>query len=184
VLDVAGALMVDSYVLALIDGMSQLGLNERLLNRMRTVSIRKMIDAGRDSIPLMTWDDGLSVGVKTLDDQHKRLIELLNQLHRSKASGKGDSTTRSVLNELLAYTVDHFACEERLFEQHGYPVAADHRQQHEILKGQVVDFATAFEAGKASLSAELFLFLRGWLNGHIRASDRGYGPFLSERGVG
>lgn len=81
VFDVAIAVLVDSYVHALVTGMSQIGLNERLLRRMRVVAIRKMIDTGRDSIPLMTWDDALSVQNATIDEQHRKLIELLNRLH-------------------------------------------------------------------------------------------------------
>lgn len=182
-LDVASAIMVDSYVSALVRGMSQIGLNDRLLKRMRTVAIRKMIDEGRESIPLMTWDDALSVGVQEIDTQHKRLIGLLNDLHHAKATGKGDATLKTVLRELVDYTHTHFAYEENLFETHGYPAKAEHEQAHVALKAQVVAFGEAFESGKASLSADLFLFLRNWLNGHIRGSDRRYSPFLRERGV-
>lgn len=183
VLDVALALMVDSYVSALLRGMSQIGLNDRLLKRMRTVAIRKMIDEGRESIPLMTWDDALSVGVETIDTQHKKLIGLLNDLHSAKATGKGDATLKAVLHELLEYTNSHFAFEENLFREHGYPNTSEHEQAHVALKSQVVAFAEDFASGKASLSADLFMFLRNWLNGHIRGSDRRYAPFLQERGV-
>lgn len=182
-LDVASALMVDSYVSALVRGMSQIGLNDRLLKRMRTVAIRKMIDAGRDSIPLMTWDDALSVGVQEIDTQHKRLIGLLNDLHQAKAAGKGDATLKGVLRELVDYTHTHFAYEEKLFKDHGYPGAEGHEQAHIALKAQVVAFGEAFESGKASLSADLFMFLRNWLNGHIRGTDRRYTTFFQSRGV-
>ncbi len=182
-LDVASAVMVDSYVSALVRGMSQIGLNDRLLKRMRTVAIRKMIDEGRESIPLMTWDDALSVGVSEIDTQHKKLIAILNELHHAKASGKGDATLKTVLRELVDYTHTHFAYEEKLFQEHGYPAKGEHEQAHVALKAQVVAFGEAFETGKASLSADLFMFLRNWLNGHIRGSDRRYGPFLREHGV-
>jgi len=182
-LDVAAAVMTDSYVSALLRGMSQIGLNDRLLKRMRTVAIRKMVDEGRSTIPMMTWDDALSVGVGTIDDQHKRLIQLLNDLHQAKAAGKGDATLKAVLRELVEYTNTHFAFEEALFREHGYPNASEHEQGHVALKSQVVAFVEAYEAGTASLSVDLFMFLRNWLNGHIRGTDRRYAPFFAERGV-
>lgn len=182
-LDVAAAVMVDSYVFALVRGMSQIGLNDRLLKRMRTVAIRKMIDDGRESIPLMTWDDALSVGVEEIDNQHKKLIAILNELHHAKAAGKGDATLKSVLRELVDYTHTHFAYEESLFATHGYPQEAEHVKAHVALKAQVVAFGEAFESGKASLSADLFMFLRNWLNGHIRGNDRRYTPFFRDKGV-
>jgi len=181
VFDVTVAVLVDSYVHALVTGMSQIGLNERLLKRMRVVAIRKMIDTGRDSIPLMTWDDALSVHIPEIDEQHKKLIELLNRLHECKAAKKGDATIRGILEELVDYTVYHFAFEEKLFDQHGYPQTPEHKESHRKLEAQVHEFAKAFEAGSASLSADLFMFLRGWLNGHIRGSDRQYGPFLQDK---
>ncbi len=181
VLDVAVAVLVDSYVHALMTGMSQIGLNEKLQQRMRVVAIRKMIDAGRDSIPLMTWDDALSVRIEAIDEQHKKLIDLLNRLHECKASKKGDQTISKILQELIDYTVYHFAFEEELFDKHGYPQTEEHKISHRKLEAQVLEFAKAFEAGSASLSADLFLFLRGWLNGHIRGSDRQYSPFIIEK---
>lgn len=183
VLDVAVAVLVDSYVHALVTGMSQIGLNERLLKRMRVVAIRKMIDTGRDSIPLMTWDDALSVHIEEIDEQHKKLIELLNRLHECKASKKGDATIKAILKELIDYTVYHFAFEEKLFDEHGYPQTKEHKESHRKLEEQVHEFAKAFDAGSASLSADLFMFLRGWLNGHIRGSDRQYSPFLGAKKV-
>lgn len=178
ILDVALAVIVDSYMHALMTGMGQIGLSERLQKRMRVVAIRKMIDAGRDSIPLMTWDDALSVRIDAIDEQHKKLIDLLNRLHQSKATKGGDATIRKILKELIDYTVYHFAFEEKLFDKYGYKQAVEHKKSHRMLESQVLEFAKAFEAGSASLSADLFLFLRGWLNGHIRGSDRQYAPFL------
>jgi len=178
ILDVALAVIVDSYMHALMTGMGQLGLSDRLQKRMRVVAIRKMIDAGRDSIPLMTWDDALSVRIDAIDEQHKKLIDLLNRLHQSKATKGGDATIRKILKELIDYTVYHFAFEEKLFDKYGYKQAMEHKESHRMLESQVLEFAKAFEAGRASLSADLFLFLRGWLNGHIRGSDRQYAPFL------
>jgi hemerythrin len=183
IIDIAQALMIASYETAIITGMSQLGFNDRLLNRMRTVAVRKMIDEARGNIPLMVWDDSLSVGVAEVDRQHKTLIDLLNALHDGKNQGRGSDVLGGALAKLATYTVEHFAYEEKVLTQHGYPELPGHIESHEKLKARVVEFKTAFDEGRSSLGVELFMFLRSWLNGHIRGSDRAYGKFLNAKGV-
>lgn len=183
VLGVARAVMVEAYEGAIIEGVVQLGFNPRLMTRLRGVAVRKMIDDSRSTMPLMVWDDALSVGVAEVDRQHKVLIELLNLLHSSSTAGKGNETLRKVLADLAGYTVDHFAFEEKMLAEHGYPELPEHKDSHEKLKGRVVEFKESFDAGRSELGVELFMFLRSWLNGHIRGSDRHYGRYLNSVGV-
>jgi len=183
VLGIAQALMVQAWEHAVINGVTQLGFNPRLMARMRTVAVRKMVDEGRDSMPVMVWDDSLSVGVAAIDQQHRRLVELLNQVHRSKTEGHGNEVVRSVLGALATYTVEHFAFEESLFAKHGYRELPAHRDAHQKLVARVASFIEALAAGRATLDSELFMFLRGWLNGHIRGSDRAAGRFLKSQGL-
>ncbi len=184
VMGTATSLMIVSYEQAIIRGMTQLGLNERLLSRVRTVAIKKMIDEGRSSLPLLAWSDALSVGIAAVDEQHRKLIGLLNELHQSSAQGKGGETVRKVLGELVAYTASHFAFEEELLTKHGYPELPEHKAAHDKLAAEVVRFNDEFQAGRGQLTAELFMFLRSWLNGHIRGSDKAYGRFLIAKGLG
>lgn len=183
ILDVAIGVMTDAAEHAVMVGVMQLGMNEKLVSRMRKVAIKKMIDTGRDALPLIDWNDSLSVGIAEVDNQHKVLIGILNRLHTSKARGGGAAELQQLLRELADYTRQHFAYEEQLLSKYGYPEYGPHKASHDKLTNQVVDFAHQFDAGAASLSAELFLFLRGWLNGHIRGSDRHYAAFLHTRGV-
>lgn len=183
VFGVAQALMIESYEHAIITGVTQLGFNPRLMARMRSVAVRKMVDEGRNSMALMTWDDSLSVGVAEIDAQHHRLVELLNQVHHSSSTGKGDDTVRTVLEGLAKYTVEHFAYEESLFTKHNFPDFRAHKDAHEKLVGRVLSFMEEWKAGRAAVGMDLFMFLRSWLNGHIRGSDRAAGRFLRSQGV-
>ncbi|MER2559907.1 MAG: bacteriohemerythrin [Myxococcaceae bacterium] len=183
VLGLAQAVMVQAWEQAIITGVTQLGFNPKLMARMRSVAVRKMVDEGRNSLPVMVWDDSLSVGVAAIDAQHQRLVELLNQLHHSHTEGRGNEVVHSVLQALASYTVEHFAFEERLFAAHGFPQLAGHQQAHEKLVLRVTAFLEEWKAGRATMGAELFMFLRGWLNGHIRGSDREAGRYLRSQGV-
>ncbi|MEK6737452.1 MAG: bacteriohemerythrin, partial [Planctomycetota bacterium] len=69
---------------------------------------------------LMTWNNGLSVNIKEIDVQHKKLIELINQLHGAMGEGKGKEVSGKILSDLIYYTVSHFTYEEKLFKQYGY----------------------------------------------------------------
>jgi hemerythrin-like metal-binding protein len=180
---VAQALMVEAWEHAIITGVTQLGFNPKLMARMRSVAVRKMVDEGRNSMPVMVWDDSLSVGIADIDAQHQRLVELLNQLHHSQTTGKGNEVVRQVLEALTSYTVDHFAFEEKLFAKHGYVELDAHRAAHEKLIARVSQFVEEWKSGRATMGSELFMFLRGWLNGHTRGSDRAAGRFLRSQGV-
>jgi hemerythrin-like metal-binding protein len=183
IIDLAVGCMVDSYHNALMTGMADIGLNERLIRRVRSVSIRKMIDRAREVLPLIEWNDSLSVGIPSIDEQHQRLVGILNALKTSEVAGENTETLARLLGELADYTVYHFDTEERLMATHGYPKLTEHRAAHQTLLAQVGQFREDFDAGRSKLSARLFLFLRTWLNGHIRGTDRAYGPFFVDRGV-
>lgn len=183
ILDIALAIMVDSYHFANVVGMREVGVNEALFARIRGLSVRKMVEAARKVLPLIEWNDSLSVEIGTIDDQHKKLLEILNSLHGSSAAAKDNETVKKILNDLVEYTVYHFHHEEELMKQHNYPDLENHLAAHQTLVEQVGKFNQEFQAGRATLSSELFKFLRSWLNGHIRGTDKRYSPHLQACGV-
>lgn len=87
VLAPAIGVMVEAYMDAILAGMADIGMNERLVARIRNVAIRRMIDKAREVLPVMDWSDALSVGFTSIDSQHKRLVALLNSLHDSGVKG-------------------------------------------------------------------------------------------------
>ncbi len=131
----------------------------------------------------MTWTDKLSVGVDTLDQQHKVLIETLNDLHAAMMKGQARAVAGKILNDLVKYTVDHFAAEEAMMEQAQYPALASHRLAHRELTKQVGDYVARFEKGDITLSVTLLNFLSDWLTKHIQGEDQKYGPCMHEHGV-
>ncbi len=183
VFDTAISVMVGSYIEALMLGMAGVGINQRLVGQIRRVAIKKMIDEARAGLPLIEWTDALSVGVKRLDDQHKQLVNLLNALHDANTSGGDSEDMRRILGELVAYTIKHFKDEELLLEQTGYPATESHKKAHVALAEKVRVLNDEFQAGNTTLTAEVFKFLRTWLNGHIRGTDRSYTKHLLANGI-
>ncbi|QWR76080.1 bacteriohemerythrin [Candidatus Magnetomonas plexicatena] len=132
---------------------------------------------------LITWNDNLSVGVKELDDQHKKLIALINELFDAVTARKGKDALGPVLSELVEYTKYHFGNEERLFATHGYVNAAAHKQEHDDLTQKVISFDAQFKAGRAMVDLLLMNFLKDWLTKHIVGTDKKYSAFLNEKGI-
>ena len=130
---------------------------------------------------LMTWTENYSVGIKSIDMQHQKLIGMLNELQDAMLAGKANDHIGRILDALVQYTVTHFAYEEKLFAAHGYKDAAAHKAEHDKLTQQVAEFQAQFKAGKSRLTSSILNFLRDWLNGHILGTDMKYAPFLKAK---
>jgi len=132
---------------------------------------------------LITWSDTLSVKVKQFDDQHKKLVDMVNQLFDAMKTGKGNQVMGDILKQLIAYTQTHFAAEERLLKQYAYPDFEAHKKEHNALVMQVLDLQKQFQEGKPVLTQNIMTFLRDWLSRHIQGDDKKYGIFLNGKGV-
>jgi hemerythrin len=132
---------------------------------------------------LMIWNDTLSVGVKELDDQHRGLVQTLNDLHAAMIKGQASQATGELLRKLVDYTRRHFATEEKFLRSANYPAFAAHHAKHIDLTHQVETYVERFESGEATVSVHLLSFLRDWLMNHIQKEDRNYGPWLNQRGI-
>ena len=132
---------------------------------------------------LLTWNDKLSVGVKSLDDQHTILFESLNELHAAMMKGQAKKMTDQLLRDLVAYTREHFAAEESVLKMTKYPALAQHQSRHRELAKQVKDYTQRFERGEITLNMHLLVFLRDWLTDQIQKDDRAYSDWLNQHGV-
>lgn len=132
---------------------------------------------------LMTWSPALSVQVKQFDDQHIKLVNMVNELHDAMKAGKGNEVLGKILNGLITYTATHFADEEKMMAQHAYPDAPAHKNEHGKLVKQVLELQENFKAGKAILTLNVMMFLKDWLVKHIQGDDRKYGAYLTTKGV-
>jgi len=129
------------------------------------------------------FSEKLSVQVSIIDDQHKKLIAIINDLHDAMAAGKGKIVINDVLLRLVDYTKMHFSTEERLMAQHNYPDRLAHETQHIELVSQVGQLYNKVIEGKVSVTLDTMVFLKDWLNHHILETDKKLGAFLAGKGV-
>ncbi len=131
----------------------------------------------------LVWKDEYSVGIESFDREHKRLLNLINNLRAAVLCSTGEEFERHNLDELLDYTRTHFKREERLMEEHSFFDYEGHKAQHD----QMIDFVQRFveryeEEGNRVLS-EVADYLTQWLLQHINVTDKKYSTFFAEKGV-
>ncbi|HEX9078285.1 MAG TPA: bacteriohemerythrin [Desulfuromonadaceae bacterium] len=135
-----------------------------------------------DSAGLIEWNNSYSVNVGLMDQEHRRLVELINGLSEAMRSGHGRESVGSILDELTDYVRTHLSDEERLMREAGYPGYEAQRRAHERLVGQVMEIREKFRNGTV-LSIEVMGFLKRWLIDHIQGMDKHYGPHLNRKGI-
>jgi hemerythrin len=132
---------------------------------------------------LIDWNNNYSVKVREIDEQHKKLVLMINVLHSSMKEGKGREIIGEILDELVKYTVYHFSFEESLFAKFGYADMRNHVSQHNNLVEKVKDFVAKYQSGSSIVTIELLNFLKDWLTNHIVGADKQYSAFLNSKGV-
>ena len=129
------------------------------------------------------WKDDYSVGIDSIDQQHKKLLNLINQLQTAVDYSTGEEFEREALDELVDYTKTHFTFEEGLMEQNGYPDFEPHKAQHVKMIKEVERVLSIYEKDHDTAMDNAVNFLKDWLINHINGTDKEYSSFLIGKGV-
>jgi hemerythrin len=125
------------------------------------------------------WNESLSLGVKEVDDEHKRLIGYYNSFFAACFACQGSEVVAETLNQLLQYTKDHFQHEEALMEREGYPGLGDQKNEHANLLQTVLEFQKKLASeGSDTVRSDTLVFLNQWLTTHLMESDAALARFL------
>ena len=132
---------------------------------------------------LIEWKPRMSVGVSALDDDHRKLFDLLNQLHDVVRGTAERDEVVSIVADLVAYTEYHFECEERLMRLGRYPGLEDHTRIHRDMRRRMVSFQQKFlDAPTDANVLALYDYVSDWLVRHILGEDMRYRPYLDREG--
>lgn len=134
-------------------------------------------------MPLFEWDDSYCVHIAEIDDQHKKMIGILNRLYESVQQGTASSMLKPIFLEFLDYLKEHFATEERLMLQHQYPGYQAHKKEHEACFKRTIHFKVALDGGNVVDPVDACQFLKTWLEEHIAGEDQEYVAFFNAKGV-
>ena len=128
-------------------------------------------------------DEIFCVGIEEFDSQHAKLFGLFNILFQNLLEKDSKELTGKSLADLLDYCIVHFAAEEKILKQYGYPDFESHKKQHEDLALRIEQIHERFMSGDDLLTSEMLGFLVSWLKNHIAKVDKQYAPFLKSKGL-
>jgi hemerythrin-like metal-binding protein len=127
---------------------------------------------------LMTWTSAMSVGLPELDEDHRVLIRIINQLAESEKNEDHAAILRQSLYSLLRYAEFHFAREEKVLAACEFPGMTHHKGEHRAFTAHMRKLAEAMDEGELAVAEivnrDLLTYLRDWLNHHILIEDMSY----------
>jgi hemerythrin len=128
---------------------------------------------------LIDWTDEYSVDNGPIDEQHRQLVEIVNKFDEAQKRGKGTRIMNEILNDLMGYTQEHFAFEENLLAEAGYPALKQHQSKHRQLIQKLEKIQYDFTQNGKRVTKEMGDILKYWLTDHILKDDKAYVDSLS-----
>jgi len=132
---------------------------------------------------MFQWDDKYSVGIQSIDNQHKEIFQILNKLLEAMKIGHSSDVTTQIILELERYAIMHFQKEEFFFQRFNFQGSADHIREHNDFTEKVVSLKADLKSGKITLSLELLNFLKEWIDHHILVIDKQYSECFRKNGL-
>lgn len=118
------------------------------------------------------WARDMEIDQGPIDQDHRKLVDLVNRLHTVTSEGRGQEVVARALDELISYTTDHLRREEQLMESVKFPNLANHKIGHQAFMASIQDLKQKYDAGSITVASQLSTVLRDWLSLHIRRSDK------------
>jgi hemerythrin len=132
---------------------------------------------------LLRWKDEYLTQVEEIDNQHRRLFDLVNDIYDMMRLGRGQSSLVEAMNELYEYTRFHFGTEEKFMVETEYGSKEAHIAEHARLMDQINNLRIEVRDGRIVLSMNEMYFLKDWLLVHFQGPDKGLAHHLITRAL-
>ena len=129
---------------------------------------------------ILEWQDRFIIGVPQIDEHHQHLVNLLNKTHRDFIRQAPADILAELFEELIDYATYHFAAEEQVMLESGYPEIETHKGQHAQFAKEINEMHENYLVKQSPFFLEILTFLQDWLESHILQSDSELGRFLAE----
>ena len=139
--------------------------------------------ASDESVSIVSWNESLSTGIEMIDDQHKQLIALTNQLFHACTRGgdKREAVFKEVMSRMVEYVRIHFTTEQDLIQKIKYPNYAEHKSEHDNLIMRILESSRVYNDGNKNVPNDFVKSLKDWIFSHIGHSDRMYAIFFADQ---
>jgi len=132
---------------------------------------------------LFVWDEKFMTGIAAIDNQHKKLVGFVNELHDAMKKRQAKDIIEKLLDELVKYTEYHFSTEEKAFAAYGYEGRQEHAKKHDEFIGKVNALVVRHRKSEIALSIDILDFLVEWVKNHILIEDMKYVPALKDKKI-
>jgi len=134
----------------------------------------------RKSKEHVTWSNSYSMGIKIIDDQHKGLLDFVNDLFNHATGDETEERAyfKEVIQQAVQYIKEHFQTEEKVMISTKYPDYAEHKKAHDEFTLTVIKSVKDFESGKRLVLEKFAYFLKDWVLSHIAVMDRQYSLYF------
>ncbi|MDQ5911021.1 MAG: hemerythrin [Pseudomonadota bacterium] len=130
----------------------------------------------KSRISIVAWQNTYSLDSPEIDEQHKALFDLINNLWEVIANRTSVEDQRPLIDRLESYTLTHFSQEESFMQGIKYPKFDAHKKMHDQFAQRIAEEKARVVAGNG-FSLDILYFLKDWLVNHILVSDRDYVDF-------
>jgi hemerythrin-like metal-binding protein len=125
------------------------------------------------------WDESLSVGIDTIDEHHRYLFDLINDLFEVVINKRGAREVARLIKATDAYAKVHFRAEEQMMQHYGYEDIHHQEQQHRAFEAKIREFYEELHDNPLVAQFNVLSYLRKWLIHHIRVEDAKLGSLVS-----
>ncbi len=132
---------------------------------------------------LIQWNKDYKLGIESIDKQHIRLIQIINNFYTKFEQGLAGEELKKYLEQLFDYTQYHFSFEEELFSKINYHKKNEHTKEHKDIIHKLQAFNEKYRKGNVTVSYDLMNFLKAWLSHHIKMIDKDYVEAFKKNGI-
>jgi hemerythrin-like metal-binding protein len=128
------------------------------------------------------WTPKFNTGIEKIDNQHKKLMALMNDLYDDIIMNKDTKKIDEAIMDLKLYTIFHFYTEENLFKKYKYSGEdyQNHIKKHEDFTIKIVEFLSDETSTQIEKGYRIFEFLKNWLAGHILSTDMQFARYVKQ----
>lgn len=131
------------------------------------------------------WSDDLSIGIKEIDEQHRKSVDLFSAIIEAKEKNM-DQELMNYIAELIEHWKMHFKYEESLMEEYDYSGITDHKRVHGEITNNISNLEKMYSKGFEYVISSLSAYLNLWIDehiAHINSEDKKLGKYLNSKGI-
>ena len=132
---------------------------------------------------MIEWDDTYSVGISIIDEEHKKLIGIINKVIVAKQHNNNPEEMLEILNEMIKYAKEHFKTEETYMRKFNYPEYQYHKEEHNDFSFKVIAYHNRVIDGDYQIANQILEYLKRWFVNHIQKTDRKYTDCFNKNGL-